>query len=112
MRGHGWSEGSRLSTGNWDKVMVELGVWTRELSYCELLCSLPDPPSGISVSMEAASDTDPAVGLLQPLPRIEEVVTPYSSVTDQLSLGDLNARLQQMKSEITALPCTQENPSN
>jgi hypothetical protein len=53
--------------------------------------------------MEAASE-DPAMGGIHPLPRIEEVVTPFSSMTDQLSLRDLNARLQQMKSDITSTP--------
>lgn len=68
---------------------------------------LPDPPSGISASMERAINREPAG--MPPLPRIEEVVTPYSSMmSDQLSLRDLNTRLQQMKTEISAVPCTQD----
>ena len=46
------------------------------------------------------------------LPGIPEMVTPVSSMVSDLSFSDLNARLQQMKSEINAAPVPQENGSN
>lgn len=79
---------------------------------------LPDPPngppaSGISASMEVANEDPPGLRPLG-LPRIEEVVTPYSSmVSSNLSFADLNTRLQQMKTEINSMPPPpQENLAN
>ena len=94
------------------------------LFYALVSCRLPDPPTtnhngtpppgpGISVSMEQTKNNNGMVtampaGYTQ-LPGIPEMVTPVSgSMMSDLSLTDLNARLQQMKSEINTAPVPQE----